>query len=188
MVTEDILYRRACNIYKKGFWAPCESVSGSSEGWILSRSLSVFITSSKCHCFSWSVLPILKPHWDMCNCCVPATCTCNCNLLSACPRDKHYACQASYLDNYSTNMEDSRPPISLICSLLDPAASLDGEGEAGRWPTLCLCGLKMGQLQPQHTPAWLSASERRVPLLRSLRRKSSCGSAADVCGDTASAW
>lgn len=42
-------------------------------------------------------------------------------------------------------------------------------------------------LQPQHTPAWLSASERRVPLLRRLRRNSSCGSAADVCGDTAAA-
>lgn len=139
-------------------------------------------------------LQYLNRNGDVCNCCVPATCTCNCNLLSACPGDKHYACQASYLDIYSTNqwrcsLETWRtpgPPISLICSLLDPTASVD-EGEAARTVFVWTKNGSGFQLQPQHTPAWLSASERRVPLLRRLRRNSSCGSAADVCGDTAAA-
>lgn len=102
MVTGDVLYHLACNIYKKGFCVPYESELNYSEGCILSCTLSAFISSSKCHCFSWSMFPLLKPQWDMCNCCILATCTCN-SLLSACPRDKHYACQASYLDHKQTN-------------------------------------------------------------------------------------
>lgn len=52
----------------------------------------------------------------------------------------------------------------------------------------CVClDLKNGsgfQLQPQHTPAWLTAFEKKVPLLLQLKRNASCGSAA---GDTVAA-
>lgn len=188
MVTGDVLYHLACNIYKKGFCVPYKSELNYSEGCILSCTLSAFISSSKCHCFSWSMFPLLKPQWDMCNCCILATCTCN-SLLSACPRDKHYACQASYLDHKQTNRgaawkQGGHPPThSLICSLLDPTASVDGGGREVARTVFVWTQIGSG-FQSQHTPAWLSASERRVPLFRRLRRNASFGSAADKVAAT----
>ena len=67
------------------------------------------------------------------------------------PQRQTLRCQASYLDNYSANQIERcsletwtySPPISLIWTLVDPTASVDG-GRRG-WPAPCLCGLKMGQ-------------------------------------------
>lgn len=103
----------------------------------------------------------------MCNCCV----TCD-SLLSA-KTDK--GCKHGGLLD----------PLPLICSLLDPTAPVDGQGGDGEVARTVFVWTKNGsgfQRQPQHTPAWLSASERRVPPHRHrLRRKASRGSVAGVC-------
>lgn len=95
--------------------------------------------------------------------------------LHAWPRCRHYACQAFYL---AVTAQTWRTPSPQNWSQLDHTASVDGEGEGAVFLNENGSGF---QLWPQHTAAWLSASERRVPLLCHLSRNVSCGSAAGVC-------
>lgn len=162
MVTENILYHLTRNIHKKDLCNLCASVLGYPEIWILSRTLSALITGSKCYWSSSTTLRVLDLRRD----------ACNCSFVSACPRD-----YILYQDNNTLNMDDCWSPVL---------------SSAHYWILLSIWGVRRGgdhthhtvtvwtkngsgfQLQSQLKPTWLSASERRVPLLCCLRMLPVC--------------
>ena len=146
--------------------------------------LSVIITRSKCHCF-FPMFPTLNPpcvtavFWPPAHVTASSLHAPEANITL--PGFLSRQLQCNQIEVQPGNM-DSRPPHFPDLNT-SGSHRLCGWGEEGVARSMFVW-TKNGsgfQLQPLHTPAWLSASERRVLLLCHLRRNASCGSAADVC-------